>query len=452
MDDESEITSSYEIFLKRAGYGNYKVYNNPVVFYEDLPGITPSVVFLDLRMPGMGGEELMAAVGELHPNTSVFIVSGTEDVETAVRCIQNGALDYVVKPIDKDRFQTAILKGIEIYDIRAELVEVKNALGECVPNTSFSHITTRNQEMMGIFRYIESVGPGRAPVLIVGETGTGKELIAEAVHKSSGRKGELVPVNVSALDENMFNDTLFGHVKGAFTGAEKERKGLLSTAESGTVFLDEIGDLKESSQIKLLRVLQNMEYSPLGADKPLKTNARIVAATNADLEKKVADGSFRQDLFYRLSTHKIVIPPLRKRTDDLELLFTRFYDDQMREREIVWSEIPFDFLSALKGHPFPGNVRELISVVSDYVAIFKNRKPGMNELKKFLAAHNIKSSSKKRPPDSSSFAYEGKFPTLKEMEAVLVDASLELTGGNQSRAAGLLGISRQALNKRLKDS
>lgn len=449
VDDEKEITSSYEIFMRREGHRNYALYNDPLKFLEDLPGLYPAVLFLDLRMPGVSGEELLEKIREERSNTSIFIVSGTEDVETAVRCIKNGALDYLVKPIDKSRFQTAILKGLEVYSVKAELDKVKASLAKSgsAVNPNFSHIITRNKDMRALFSYLEAVAEGVSSVLITGETGTGKELFAEAVHKCSGRKGGYVTVNVSALDENMFNDTLFGHVKGAFTGADRERRGLLMTASGGTVFLDEIGDLAEASQIKLLRVLQNMEFMPIGSDKPQKTTARIIAATHADLAKKVQEGTFRQDLYYRLKVHNISILPLRDRKDDIELLFYHFYKKHTGDSEIDESSVPAELVTSLKMHSFPGNVRELEALVADYTAVFKNRKPSAAEIKRFLRSHNIKTGTSST--ETEIFKYEGGFPTLKEMELKLIESALEKTKGNQSRAAAMLGISRQALNKRL---
>ncbi|XOB66153.1 sigma-54-dependent transcriptional regulator [Deferribacteres bacterium DY0037] len=450
VDDEPVITKSYEIYLRKVGYKQYRLYNDPLMLMDEIHSLMPAVIFLDLRMPGMDGEQLLEEVTGMFRNASVFIVSGTEDVETAVRCIKNGALDYLVKPINKERFQTAIIKGLEIYRIKNELVSVKEKLsGGSAVNPAFKSIITRSSLMERVQRYVEAVASGDAPVLVTGETGTGKELIAEAVHKCSGRKGELIPVNVSALDENMFNDTLFGHKKGAFTGADKDRAGLLASADMGTVFLDEIGDLSDQTQVKLLRVLQNNEYLPVGSDKPRKTTARIIAATNADLKQKVSDGAFRQDLYYRLAAHTIKIPPLRDRREDIELLLHYFYEKHLLGFSLEPECVPLGLIEALKKHDFPGNVRELEAVVADYVIMFKNTCVTTAELKQFLQEHHIKVSRLKSERYNTAFEYSGEFPTFKEMEMRLIKEALRRTDGNQSRAASLLGISRQALNKRL---
>lgn len=451
IDDEKEITSSYEIFLKRAGHSDYMLFNSPAEFIGVMEDIEPAVVFLDLRMPQINGEELLDRLSRTHRNSSIFIVSGTEDVSTAVRCIKNGALDYIVKPIDKDRFHTAITKGLEIHRIKKELAQIKDSF----PNTplsshpAFRRIITRSPSMTKVLKYVQMLSVNNTPVLITGETGTGKELLAEAVHLCSGRGGGFVPVNASALDENMFNDTLFGHKRGSFTGADRDRAGLLATAESGTVFLDEIGDLKESSQIKLLRLLQNREYLPIGSDRPLISNARIVAATNANLREKVDRGTFRQDLFYRLSAHTVHIPPLRERCEDIELLFHHFFSKQFSEHKENLPEIPSELIKSLRNHTFPGNVRELEAIVANYAVMFQLSSAGTSELKEFLAGHNVKMDSRDLSACYSSFSYEGTFPSLKEMEQVLVEEALKRTSGNQSKAASLLGISRQALNKRV---
>jgi DNA-binding NtrC family response regulator len=453
VDDETEITASYEIFLKRNGYKNYKTYNSPVEFRSEINSMSPAVVFLDLRMPVIGGEELLNEITGIHKNTSVFIVSGTEDVATAVRCIKNGALDYLVKPIDKDRLATAIIKGCEICRIKSELVSIKVKMsGDNILNDpAFSEIITADQGMANLFGYLRALAKTDETVLITGETGTGKELIAHAVHKSSGRTGAYIPVNVSALDENMFNDTLFGHKKGAFTNADKDRAGLLATAHNGTIFLDEIGDLSESSQIKLLRILQNRQYMPVGSDKPLTTTARIIAATNADLKKKSDDGSFRRDLYYRLTAHQIAVPPLRKRNGDIEYLTGYFYSRELKKIGETPAGLPVELTAYLKNHDFPGNVRELESIVRDFVIVFGSADVSEKDTAAFLKLHGVNADAGKKITSDKKFCYNGDFPSIKYMEQMLIDEALSQSGGNQSKAAAMLGISRQALNKRLKN-
>jgi DNA-binding NtrC family response regulator len=451
IDDEKDITSAYEIYLRRSGVKDYIISNDPLEYLNNLKDIKADVVFLDLRMPGLTGEELLDEIMSIYPDTSAFIISGNDEVETAVRCIKKGALDYIVKPIDKARFQTALLKGQEMFNIKSELSEMRSHLLENkeYKSDNFKDIITRNKNMQDVFRYIELVSKSNSPVIITGETGTGKELMAEAVHRCSDLKGDMIPVNVSALDGNMFNDTLFGHTKGAFTGADKPRKGLLASANGGSVFLDEIGDLDESAQIKLLRLIQNGEYLPLGSDKPEKTTARIIAATNVDLKQKVAEGKFRQDLYYRLQTHMVRIPPLRDRSEDIELIANYYFIKEGDKLGNQFKELPANLTESLIAHDFPGNIRELQAIVMDYAISFGDKKVNISTLKEFLSKHGLKYSKRCDKIEDNGFSYSGNFPTLKEIEAILIEKALESTDGNQSKAAKLLGISRQALNKRL---
>lgn len=450
IDDEKEMLRAYEMLLKQNKISNYVLYDSSAKFLKDLRSFEPSLVFLDISMPEYSGEEVLDEIRMVHPNSAVLIVSAIQDIETAVRCIQNGAIDYIVKPFDKDRLLTNIAKGREIFSVKKELNTTRQELSKMQlrKNPISSKIITKCPVMHDILQYVYAVAESDSPVLIIGETGTGKDLIAETLHNFSNSGGAFIPVNVSALDENMFNDTLFGHVKGAFTGADKERTGLLGNAGKGTIFLDEIGDLTESSQIKLLRVLQNREYIPIGSDIPLKTEARVLAATNANLRKKVETGEFRQDLYYRLSAHVVELPPLRDRKCDIELLFNHFYYALLEKNNILPREIPCDLINSLRHHRFPGNVREMQSLVQDYVFMFRNKEADKHSLNRFMMKHNIMPVADKTEFDNT-LQYSGTFPTLKEMEEILVKSAIAKTRGNQSKAAVLLGITRQALNNRL---
>ncbi|MGE4268319.1 MAG: sigma-54-dependent transcriptional regulator [Deferribacterales bacterium] len=450
VDDEKEMLLYYELFFKLNKIKNYKLFSSSSEFIRELPSFEPSVAFLDIRMPDYDGEVVLKEIRKRYQDTSVFIVSATQDIDTAVRCIQSGAQDYVVKPIDKNRFLACITSGSDLFRIKKELSKTKEELDRLSFKNILSNtkIITRSPAMEDMMRYVVSVAESDFPVLITGETGTGKELIAETLYNLSKNQEGFIPVNISAYDENMFNDAVFGHVKGAFTGANKDRTGLLGSAGKGIVFLDEIGDLTESSQIKLLRVLQNKEYTPLGSDLPVKTEARIIAATNANLRKKVETGSFREDLYYRLSAHVIEIPPLRDRKNDIELLFNHFYRSLLDRMGCEGPEVPPHFINSLKHHRFPGNVRELQALVQDYVFMFRGRDTKKQGINNFLKKHNIMPVADRSTYDNS-FSYDGYFPSLKEMENMLVDQAMLNVKGNQSKAAAMLGITRQALNKRL---
>jgi transcriptional regulator with PAS, ATPase and Fis domain len=298
--------------------------------------------------------------------------------------------------------------------------------------------------MRNLFQYAEAIAGSGEPVLITGETGTGKELLAEAVHRLSGRSGEFVPVNVAGLDDALFSDTLFGHRRGAFSGADSAREGMVAKAAGGTLFLDEIGDLKPPSQVKLLRLLQEQQYYPLGSDIAKVSNVRILCATHQDLHAAMAEEAFRSDLFYRLSVHQIDIPPLRRRNEDIPVLVGHFIEQAAESLGKKAPEVPAELLTLLSNHHFPGNVRELRALVFDAVA--RHQSGGVLSMKSFRKAVTAK-----RPIDAAveQSDLDGRFLTLKEAEQKHIHLALQRAGNNQGIAATLLGISRPALNRRL---
>ena len=317
---------------------------------------------------------------------------------------------------------------------------------------AFSAIVTRSKKMHAVFLYLEAVVRSGQPILITGETGVGKELVARAIHQASGCRGPYVPVNVAGLDDAMFSDTLFGHTKGAFTGAAQARDGLVAHAAAGTLFLDEIGDLAESSQVKLLRLLEERQYYPLGSDVPRMCEGRIVCATAQNLQERMGRGSFRKDLYYRLSGHQVRVPSLRERPEDIPVLVDRFLEEAAHALGKGKPTLPQETLTLLSAHDFPGNVRELKTMIFDAVA--KHRR-GVLSLDRFRQAV-----AEGRTGDGRGTLFEGanspdpvllteRFPTLLETERFLVAEALKRAKNNQGIAATLLGISRQALNKRL---
>jgi DNA-binding NtrC family response regulator len=307
--------------------------------------------------------------------------------------------------------------------------------------------------MRSIFQYIEAVAASPRPVLITGETGVGKELAARAVHSLSNRKGAFVPVNAAGLDDHVFADTLFGHKKGAFTGAMEGRPGLLEQAASGTLFLDEIGDLSAVSQVKLLRLLQDGEYLPLGSDVAKRSDARIVVATNQELEAARNSGRFRKDLYYRLCGHHIQIPPLAQRREDLTVLLDHFLDKAAASLGKKKPTPPDELIKLLAVYPFPGNVRELESMVYNAVSLHTAGKLSMEAFKAeiFKKQPGLAGDTAKGPTSAEArVVFPEQLPTLRQVEQLLVEEALRRASGNQSIAAAMLGITRQALNKRLK--
>jgi DNA-binding NtrC family response regulator len=319
----------------------------------------------------------------------------------------------------------------------------------------FEGIITKNPEMLSIFEHIESIAVTSQPVLITGETGVGKELISKSIHAFSRLKGKMVTINVAGVDDNTFSDTLFGHVKGAFTGADSRRPGLIEKAEHGTLFLDEIGDLSDSSQVKLLRLIQEGEYFPLGCDEIQYSNARIITATNADLWEKQRSGKFRNDLNYRLRTHHIDIPPLRKRADDLPLLIDYFLKKAADRLNKKPTTPPKELLSLLSTYSFPGNIRELETMIFDAVSRHKGKVLSLDKFNKHIAKereHNIRENGEDQKTGNRLVAFSGKLPTIKQATRLLVEEAMRRSGGNQTIASKMLGITRQALGKRLKQA
>ncbi len=313
-------------------------------------------------------------------------------------------------------------------------------------------IITNSPAMHAIFQYIESIAPTSQPVLITGETGVGKELIARSIHRISQVKGPLVTVNAAGLDDTVFSDTLFGHSKGAFTGADRIRSGLIEKANWGTLVLDEIGDLSHASQVKLLRLIQEGEYLPLGQDDPKYSNARILAATNMDLWTLQRSGRFREDLNFRLRTHHIHIPPLRDRIQDLPLLLNHFFKKAAETLNKKIPTPPKELVTLLSTYSFPGNIRELQSLVFDAVSRHTSRILSLDSFKAHIETERrIKKETAGNGLDETELvSFPDELPTIKEAITLLVDEALKRADGNQTIAAKMLGISRQALGKRLK--
>jgi DNA-binding NtrC family response regulator len=312
-------------------------------------------------------------------------------------------------------------------------------------------IITNDPAMLSIFKYIESIAKTSQPVLITGETGVGKELIAKNIHLESQLNGSLVTVNVAGLDDNVFSDTLFGHAKGAFTGADGIRRGLIEKAENGIIFFDEIGDLSHASQVKLLRLIQEGEYLPLGQDDLKYSNARIVTATNADLWDLNRNGRFREDLNYRLRTHHINVPPLRDRMDDLPLLVDHFFEKASNELKKRKPTPPKELIPLLSTYSFPGNIRELESIVFDAVSRHTHKVLSLDAFHDYIDDKRKINRAVAEEETDGAVIFPDELPTIKEAAEQLVDEALRRAGGSLTIAAKMVGVSRQALGKRLKN-
>lgn len=458
VDDEEHFLLSAELTLSSNGIKNIETCKDSSKVMDLLETKQYSLVVLDINMPILSGLDLLPAIVKDHPGIPVIVITAVNDVDSAVFCMREGAFDYVVKPVDDTRLVSAIKRGLELTEIRSENEMLKQSLlrTNLEHPEAFSEIITHSNAIGSIFRYIEAIAKTSLPVLITGETGSGKELFANAIHNASGRKGELVSVNVAGVDDNFFSDTLFGHKKGAFTGAENERRGLIEKAESGTLFLDEIGDLSIESQVKLLRLLQDGHYYPLGSDIAKLSDARIIVATHRDIKAMQQNNQFRQDLYYRLKSHQITIPSLRERKTDLPYLIDHFITKASEQLGKKRPTIPKELYTLLSNYSFPGNIRELEGLIFDAMSLHKSGILSLEVFRKKFSESNHERSNKNSEIKSESgsgeevLIFPGKFPTLKEAEDSVIEEALKRAGGNQTIAAELLGISRRALNNRLR--
>jgi DNA-binding NtrC family response regulator len=455
VDDEEETLRSCRIALNTSGLTNIVTINDSRQVLPFLESQECSVIILDLAMPHVSGQELLEAIRTEYSYIPVIILTGYNDLETAVNCMKGGAQDYLVKPVDKGRLCSSVSSAIQIHELRQENQMLRRYLlnDRLEHPEAFKEIQTVSAAMRSIFRYAESIAQTNQPVLITGETGVGKDLMARAIHRLSGRKGNFVAVNVAGLDDTIFSDTLFGHRRGAFTGAADTRKGLVESAAGGTLFLDEIGDLPMMSQVKILRLLQEREYYPLGSDVAKRSEARIVVATNQRLKLLIKKGDFRKDLYYRLQTHHIEIPPLRDRKEDLPVLVEFFLDEACHAMSKQRPRLPEQIWPLLRNYSFPGNVRELESMVYD--AIGKNQSGVLS-----LDVFKERIFTETRNSDDEVFVgaaiaspeviFPDRLPTLREVTDLLLQEALRRSENNQSLAARMIGVSQQAVSKRLR--
>jgi len=453
VDDETQFLQSASFTMRSAGFTNVITCQDSREVMTILRKHGATLVVLDMMMPHVTGEQLLAEIREHFPKVPVIMLTAVNDVEVAVGCIKSGAYDYLVKPVDKARLVTTVKNALASTAMAAENKALRESmLSDTLHNPEhFEEIVTRYSAMMAVFRYIEAVSRTSLPVLVTGETGCGKELIARAFHRAAGRDGEFVAVNAAGLDDMLFSDTLFGHEKGSFTGAMTKREGMLARANGGTVFLDEIGDLRLESQVKLLRLIDEKSYYPVGSDTPQQADVQIVAATNCDLMEAQEQGRFRRDLFYRLQSHHIHLPPLRERKGDIPILTDYFLEQTAQDLHITPPAVPPQLYALLESYHFPGNIRELRGMVVDAVSCHTK---GVLSLESFkthierISAENVRTGSA-TGPSSMEVVFGTMLPTLRQMDDILIEEALRRSADNQSIAARMLGITRSALNKRI---
>lgn len=461
VDDEDLVLKTVSAVLRSGGFEHNICLNDGREVESLLHNNDISILLLDLSMPHVSGRELLEKITAEYPGVITIVITGNSDIDSAVHCIRCGAFDYLVKPIEKNKLIATVRRAAEIQELRRENDTLKMRLfaSELSNPDAFNEMIGMSERMKAIFHYVEAVAPGFQPVLITGETGAGKELIARSIHAASGREGKLVAVNVAGFDDNMLSDTLFGHQKGAFTGAAGSRRGLVETAAGGTLFLDEIGDLTLASQVKLLRLLDAREYFQLGSDVPKRSEARIIVATNRDLDEAVSAGDFRKDLYYRLYTHHIEVPPLRERLEDLPHLLEHFLKMACDELGVKTPRVPSELCAYLSMNHFPGNIRELKSIVFDAVTRLKSTGPMPKSLPLDVFQQPVAGVAGPSAGDNNKennrngneiLQFSDQLPTIRVATDLLVQEAMKRANGKQTVASRILGISQQALSKRLK--
>ncbi|HOX27640.1 MAG TPA: sigma-54 dependent transcriptional regulator [bacterium] len=442
VDDEERMLGSFERAVVGMGHAVITAISAERAI-ELIDSSLPDVIISDLVMPGMGGLELLSHVKATHPSIPVIILTGQGTVKTAVQSIKNGAFDYITKPFDIDEIELAINRAIEHRDLISENIALKNQIER---KYSFSNIIGESKPMIDIYRVIERIKDTKSNVLITGESGTGKELIAKAIHFNGFLKDSpFVTVDCASIAENLLESEMFGHVKGSFTGAHRDRTGYFEEADGGTIFLDEIAEFSIHLQTKLLRVIQEGEFSRVGESKVRKVNVRIIAATNRDLEAAVKSGSFREDLYYRLNVIRIKMPSLRERIEDIPQLarhFTLKYSEKIDKNITGISD---EVITIFSRHAWPGNVRELENIVEravifcDSSSILPHHLPdGMTSDSQnpcFATEHSFKNMSYK----------DAKNAIVKNFNREYIVNLIKNCGGNISEASRKSGIDRGGL-------
>lgn len=443
VDDEENIRHLLLVVLKKAGYEPTAVGGArealALLERESFP-----VVISDIRMPGMDGREMLARIQQDHRDTYVVMMSAYGSDEVALDCVKEGAYDYFSKPFQSDEVVLLLRKIGERERLTQENERLREELGE---RFQFDNIIGHGDEMQRVFHTVRKIAPYKTTALLTGESGTGKELLARSIHKNSDRGARpIVAVNCGAIPDNLLESELFGHARGAFTGAHKAKTGLFQEADGGTLFLDELAELPVGLQVKLLRVLEEEEVRRVGENRPESVDVRLIAATSRDLEAMVADGTFREDLFYRLNVVHIRIPPLRERKEDLPILANHFLGRFNRKFSRNVEVIEPDALKALLEYQWPGNVRELENAMERAMILSEGDRLGRDDLPPQVRAAG--------PGVRTRRASDGDLSIKRQvalLEAELIRRALEQTEGNRTHACRLLEISHRALLYKMKD-
>ena len=435
VDDEKNIREGLGTALELEGY-DVKLAENGEVGLKLIEKGDIDLVITDLRMPGISGEEVIAKVTGESPGIPVIVLTGHGSIDSAVTAMRNGAYDFLTKPLNLDRLILIVKRALAGRELEIRHSTLKEELDA---KTSFESIIGKSAEMLRIFEVVRKAANSKASVLITGESGTGKELIANALHNLSNRRDKpFVKVHCAALSESLLESELFGHEKGAFTGAVARKRGRFELANTGSIFLDEIGEIDQNVQIKILRVLQDRRFERVGGEETLEVDVRIIAATNRELLQEIAEHRFREDLFYRLNVVHIQVPPLRERKDDIPLLVASFLEEFAKENNKKITGIDARARSALYKYNWPGNIRQLRNCIESAVVMCSGSEITLEDL----------------PPSVSGASDTDMISipvgiTLAEAEKILIQQNLAVNKGNKSKTADILGIGRKTLHRKI---
>ena len=439
---------AHRVMLKKLlnGWGyNVAEADDGSVAVEEVRKRSFDLILMDIRMMNVSGIEALEQIKQINPSIPVIIMTAYASVETAVQALKKGAYDYLTKPLDFDELQMAIVRATEHSRLKKENEYLKEKLGEKFDRRN---IIGQSALMIKLLEVVEQVAATQATVLITGESGTGKEIIANAIHFNSNRKNApFVKINCAALTETLLESELFGHEKGAFTGADRRREGKFVQADGGSIFLDEVSEMSPAMQVKLLRVLQERELTRVGGHDVLKIDVRVIAASNKDLKKEIREGRFREDLFYRLNVVTLDVPPLRERSEDIPLMAHAFLKTFAESNSKTIKGFTPQAMRKLVGYPWPGNVRELMNAVERAVVLSRTEMVGEDELIFTMADQMVSydepaGNMNHSPADTENLS-------LEKMEKQRILEELETCGGNKSEAARRLGITRKTLRKKL---
>jgi two-component system, NtrC family, response regulator AtoC len=439
VDDDRDTADAFKLLIESQD-GQVRIAVDATQARESLKAWQPEIALIDLMLPDGDGLELLRDFKEASPETQVIMVTGYGSVSKAVEAMRLGAFSFIEKPVDADVLLVMLDKAAEKLHLSTENRRLKAELRE---HSGFANIVARSDQMRQLFHLIKSVAPTDASVLVHGENGTGKELIASAIHEHSKRKkGPFIKINCAALPAELIESELFGHKRGSFTGAVSDKIGLMELADGGSLLLDEIGEMPANLQVKLLRVLQDREFRPVGGSRAIQPNFRLICATNVDLDAALAEGRLREDLYFRINTVTLGIPPLRERPEDILLLAEHFLDRFSGQHQRPVGSIKPDAAKALLRHRWPGNVRELEHVIERAVIVAEGDGVTMEDL----------------PPtfrDAEPSAHQADFVipphhTLEEIEKLAILQTLEHTKGNKRKAATILGVYRPTLYSKLR--